>query len=46
MPVKKNPWRSFATKSGGSVHRQDSRYKTGNTRTAAQKRASAKRKKR
>ena len=46
MPAKKNPWRSFATKSGGSQLQQDSRYKTGNTRTAAQKRADAKRKKR
>ena len=45
MPVKKNPWRSFKTKSGGSVLRQDSRYKTGGTRTAAQRRAAANRKK-
>lgn len=41
----KNPWRSFKTKSGGSVLRQDSRYKTGSSRTAAQKNASNKRKK-
>ena len=41
----KSPWRSFKTKSGGTMLRQDSRCKKGTNRTDAQKKASSARRK-